>query len=107
MPDPHHRVQLTSLSKGKAERMFFTIQQDFEAGLRLPGQGVSSLEELNAQFSRWLQTVYHPRIHSSTRMSPAERYQRGAHLVKARDPLWSGQAGEPASQQPTPGRRRL
>ena len=37
-------------------------------------------------FSFWLQSVYHARIHSSTGMTPAERYQRGAHLVKALDP---------------------
>jgi transposase InsO family protein len=73
-------------SKGKAERVFFTIQQDFEAGLRLPGQGAATLEELNAKFSLWLQSVYHARVHSSTSMTPTERYQRSAHLVKALDP---------------------
>jgi putative transposase len=35
-----------------------------------------------------LQSVYHLRIHSSTGMTPTERYQRGAHLVKALDPHW-------------------
>jgi putative transposase len=78
---PHH-----AWSKGKVERVCFTIQQDFEASLHLPGQSAASLEELNAKFSLWLQTVYHARIHSSTGMTPAERYQRGAHLVKALDP---------------------
>lgn len=73
-------------SKGKVERVCFTIQQDFEAGLRLPGQNVATLEELNAKFSLWLQSVYHTRVHSSTGMTPTERYQRGAHLVKALDP---------------------
>ncbi len=86
MPDHHNRVQLTSLTKGKAERVLFTIQQDFEAALRLPGQGVNTLDELNAKFCLWLQSVYHARVHSSTGMTPAERYQRGAHLVKALDP---------------------
>jgi len=70
----------------KAERVLFTIQQDFEAGLRLPGQAAANLEELNAKLSLWLQSVYHAPVHSSTGMSPAERYQRGAHLVKALDP---------------------
>jgi len=73
-------------SKGKVERVCFTIQEDFEAGLRLPGQSAAHLEELNAKFSVWLQSVYHPRLHSSTGMTPTERYQRGAHLVKALDP---------------------
>ena len=51
---PHH-----AWSKGKVERVCYTIQQDFEAGLRLPGQGVSTPEELNTQFSLWVQSVYH------------------------------------------------
>jgi putative transposase len=73
-------------SKGKAERVLFTIQQDFEAGLRLPGEAAGNLVELNAKFSLWLQSVYHVRVHSSTGMTPVERYQRGSHLVKALDP---------------------
>lgn len=81
-----HAQPYHAWSKGKAERMCFTIQQGFEADLRLPGQGVSSLEALNAKFSLWLQTVYHARVHSSTAMTPTERYQRGAHLVQALDP---------------------
>ena len=81
-----HAKPYHAWSKGKAERVIFTIQQDFEAGLRLPGQAAGSLAELNAKFSLWLQSVYHARIHSSTGMTPAERYQRGAHLIKALDP---------------------
>jgi transposase InsO family protein len=81
-----HAKPYHAWSKGKAERVLFTIQQDFEAGLRLPGQAAANLEELNAKLSLWLQSVYHARVHSSTGMSPAERYQRGAHLVKALDP---------------------
>jgi len=73
-------------SKGKVERMFSTIQQDFEASLRLPGEAVFTLADLNARLSAWLQTVYHPRVHSSTNMTPTDRYQRGAHLVRALDP---------------------
>ena len=81
-----HAKPYHAWSKGKAERVILTIQQDFEAGLRLPGQGARDLAELNAKFSLWLQSVYHTRVHTSTGMAPAERYQRGAHLVKALDP---------------------
>lgn len=79
-------MQCAPESKGKAERVIFTIQTDFEAGLRLPGPQAGSFEELNAKFSLWLQSLYHSRVHSSTGMSPTERYQRGVHLVKALDP---------------------
>jgi putative transposase len=81
-----HAKPYHAWSKGKCERVLFTIQQDFEAGLRLPGQGAGSLQELNAKFSLWLQSVYHTRVHSRTGMTPVERYQRGAHLVKGLDP---------------------
>jgi transposase InsO family protein len=81
-----HAKPFHSWSKGKAERMFFTIQRDFEASLRLPGEALFTLADLNAKFSTWLQTLYHQRIHSSTQMTPADRYQRGAHLVRALDP---------------------
>lgn len=81
-----HAKPYHAWSKGKCERVLFTIQQDFEAGLRLPGQAAATLPELNAKFSLWLQSVYHPRIHSSTGMSPVDRFQRGIHLVKALDP---------------------
>ncbi len=81
-----HAKPYHAWSKGKAERMIFTIQQDFEAGLRLPAEGVQTLDELNAKFSLWLQSVYHVRVHSATGMTPSERYQRAAHLVKALDP---------------------
>lgn len=81
-----HAKPYHAWSKGKVERVLYTIQQDFEAGLRLPGQQAGSFAELNAKLAHWLQTVYHSRVHSSTGLSPAERYQRGAHLVKSLDP---------------------
>lgn len=73
-------------SRGKVERMFRTLQQDFEAGLRLPGQGVGSLEELNGKLARWLQEVYHPRDHEGVGESPQERFARGLPLLRPLDP---------------------
>jgi hypothetical protein len=81
-----HQVQFAPDAKGKVERLCATIQQDFEATLRLPGEAVFSLEELNSKFAHWLQSVYHARVHSATGCSPQERYQRGAHLVRSLDP---------------------
>jgi len=73
-------------SRGKVERMFRTLQQDFEAGLRLPGQGVGSLDELNGKLARWLQEVYHPRVHEGIGESPQERFARALPLVRLLDP---------------------
>ncbi len=73
-------------SRGKVERMFRTLQQDFEAGLRLPGQGAGSLEELNGKLARWLQEVYHPRDHQGIGESPQERFARALPLLRLVDP---------------------
>lgn len=81
-----HAKPYHAWSKGKVERMFKTIQQDFEASLRLPGQAVFSLEDLNAKFIRWLQEVYHPRVHSSTGQTPEQRYAKDAHQLRLLDP---------------------
>jgi transposase InsO family protein len=73
-------------SRGKVERMFRTLQQDFEAGLRLPGQGVGSLDELNGKLACWLQEIYHPRLHEGTGESPQERFARALPLLRPWDP---------------------
>ena len=73
-------------SRGKVERMFRTLQQDFEAGLRLPGQAAGSLEELNGKLARWLQEIYHPRPHDSIGESPQERFARALSLLRPLDP---------------------
>lgn len=73
-------------SRGKVERMFRTVQQDFEAALQLPGQGVGSLDELNGKLASWLQEVYHPRVHQGIGESPQERYARSVSLLRTLDP---------------------
>ena len=73
-------------SRGKVERMFRTLQQDFEAGLRLPGQAAGSLAELNGKLARWLQEIYHPRAHDSIGESPQERFARALSLLRPLDP---------------------
>ena len=79
---PYH-----SWSKGKCERLIFSIQQGFETTLRLEGNAAHSLEELNTKFSRWIQTVYHQRPHSSTGQSPEYRYQQAAKTLRQWDEL--------------------
>ena len=81
-----HAKPYHAWSKGKIERFFFTLQADFEACLRLPGQAPASLEELNARLADWLQTVYHVRRHEGIGMSPNERFAQGRRQVRALDP---------------------
>ncbi len=81
-----HAKPYHAWSKGKIERFFHTLQQDFEATLRLPGQQPSSLEELNGRLADWLQTVYHVRHHEGIGMSPAQRFAQGSAQVRLLDP---------------------
>jgi transposase InsO family protein len=81
-----HAKPYHAWSKGKIERFFLTLQQDFEAGLRLPGQAPASLDELNARLADWLQTVYQVRRHEGIGMSPQERFAQGSRQVRMLDP---------------------
>ncbi|MEM7385027.1 MAG: Mu transposase C-terminal domain-containing protein [Verrucomicrobiota bacterium] len=46
------------------------------------GINVSSLEELNARLSEWIQAEYQAREHSSTGMTPQERFQEGVDQLR-------------------------
>jgi transposase InsO family protein len=77
-----HAKPYHAWSKGKVERLIQTIQAGFEAALLLPDQQAASLDELNDKFSKWIQTVYHQRIHSATRMSPEARFQKATQYLR-------------------------
>lgn len=81
-----HAKPYHAWSKGKIERFFRTVQEDFEALLRQPGQAAKSLDDLNGRLADWLQTVYHARTHSTTDQSPQARFQVSAHLIRSLDP---------------------
>jgi len=73
-------------SKGKVERVIYSIQSGFESTLRLEGQAAHSLEELNQKLSAWIQTLYHQRVHSSTDVSPETRYQLASKNLRHLEP---------------------
>jgi transposase InsO family protein len=73
-------------SKGKVERVFRTLQQDFEISLPFSKNPPRSLEELNTQLSVWLQSVYHCRKHSTTGQSPAARFNAHSQHLRSPDP---------------------
>ena len=77
-----HAKPYHAWSKGKVERLIRTIQQDFEATLRLENQNVACLFELNDALSRWIETIYHLRVHGSTRMTPHQRFTGAAHPLR-------------------------
>ena len=82
-----HAKPYHAWSKGKIERFFRTVQEDFEAQLRQPGHAAKSLDDLNGRLADWLQSLYHVRPHSSTDQSPQARFQASAHLLRGLDPL--------------------
>lgn len=81
-----HAKPYAAWSKGKIERVFRTIQLDFQQ--RLMVSPVQSLEELNRQFWAWLELDYHQRRHSALGTTPAARFaERSKALRPVRDPL--------------------
>jgi putative transposase len=69
------------MGRGKIERVFGVIQQQFLAEVAGDPDGgsparhpVASLEELNGLLAAWLRTVYHARPHAETGQAPAARH---------------------------------
>lgn len=80
-----HAKPYAAWSRGKIERWFRTLQEDFEA--RLAIDPVHSLEELNERLWRWIEREYHQRPHSSLDgQSPAERFAQRAVNLRTADP---------------------
>lgn len=67
-------------SKGKVERFFRTVQDQFQT--RLIDKPIHSLEELNGRFNEWLEEKYHSTVHSGTGQTPAVRFAAGASGIR-------------------------
>jgi putative transposase len=65
--------------RGKIERAFRTVREQFLVELNTPEAAgrIGGLDELNAMFTAWVETVYHPRVHSETGQTPLERFLAG------------------------------
>ena len=77
-----HAKPYHAWSKGKVERLIRSIQNDFELTLRIDGNQVHSLAQLNTAFSRWIASTYHLRKHSSTGQSPHQRFTSSQHPIR-------------------------
>ncbi len=62
--------------RGKIERVFRTIRDQFLVELTVPGAlaAVRDIGELNTLFTAWVETVYHHRVHTETQQTPLERF---------------------------------
>jgi putative transposase len=72
--------------RGKIERLFGTVNEQFlvevhdSTAQELTAQGISqaaALLELNRLFAGWVETVYHPRVHTETEQTPLARWAAG------------------------------
>jgi len=62
--------------RGKVERFFRTVREQFLIELAVPGAlaGVGDLTRMNDLFTGWVETVYHQRVHTETGQRPLERF---------------------------------
>jgi len=58
--------------RGKIERFFATVRQEFLVEIHL--RGAADIAEMNSLFAAWVETIYHRRVHSETRQTPLERF---------------------------------
>ena len=67
--------------RGKIERFFRTVRDQFLTEITPEtAAGISGLAELNRLFTAWVETVYHPAVHSETGAPPLRRWQEGVKI---------------------------
>src|SRR6266496_6397658 len=80
--------------RGKIERFFRSVNELFLQDI--PGyapkgyravEAQLTLPEFERRFRTWLLSDYHQRVHSETKCTPAERWQRGGFLPRMPDSL--------------------
>jgi putative transposase len=67
-----HSKQGEPAGRGKIERVFATVRQEFL--VEIEHRGVADIAELNSLFAAWVETIYHRRVHSETGQAPLERF---------------------------------
>lgn len=76
-----HAKPYAAWSKGKIERFFLRVQQDFQQGLSL--KPASSLSELNERFWQWLESDYHHQPHHGlSGETPSARFTQRSAAIK-------------------------
>lgn len=70
-----HSAPGRTQGRGKIERFFRTVREQFLVELTAPGRApLTDLVELNTAFTAWVETVYHRRVHSETGQPPIQRF---------------------------------
>jgi transposase InsO family protein len=88
-----HSTKYLPQGRGKIEKWFGYVERAFrpEAELYVRQGKIANLEELNAYFQAWLETMYHQRVHSTLKKRPAQVVQEDGPL-RLVDPLVLRQA---------------
>jgi hypothetical protein len=73
-----HSKPYDSPSRGKIERFFRTVREQFLSGIHPDAE--ITLPELNERFSSWLRNEYHHRHHTGIEMRPIDRHQSSIAL---------------------------
>jgi putative transposase len=64
--------------RGKVERFFRTVRDQFLVEITdETAAGIENLDTLNRWITAWIETVYHPAVHSETGMPPLKRWLAG------------------------------
>ena len=64
--------------RGKIERFFRTVREQFLVEITPERAAeIADLAELNRLFTAWVETTYHPRVHSETGVAPMARWLDG------------------------------
>ena len=78
-----HRPVRDPATGGLVERVFSTIQTQFEQEVR--AGKILTLQQLNQSLTAYLNVAYHDRVHSETKQSPKERYEHGLKSIRRVD----------------------
>ena len=76
-----HSTPYQPEGRGKVERWFRTVREDFLSAWR--GEEVG---DLNRSLRRWLEETYHQRVHSVTTQQPLERFSSHLECVRPAPP---------------------
>lgn len=60
--------------RGKIERFFRTVRDQFLVEVTAPGARVETMDDLSRYFTAWVETVYHTRPHTETSQAPLTRW---------------------------------
>jgi putative transposase len=70
--------------RGKIERFFRTVREQFLAGI--DRQQVRTLQDLNSRFQAWMDSTYHREPHGALDTSPLARWQRDIEHIRQLPP---------------------